>query len=404
MTSTATNQNQLNETNTNHTRISSLISMKFSSFLIQILCLGRHLEFYKVAASCDDAQSPADQIEQRFQLDHDDDDDDNNNINNNNNTPRRKRALDTDQLVATQVQPQQPPRLLDELEHELATTNALLFTEQAASAIARERAIAAERSAAALHKQLLDERQLHVSNLALVRDQAIETLRRQAEQLDQERSRSASLHRQLNVKRARLTEPPITPPTPAPAPTPSIIVLFTGFARGTCPIRQRYADAMTQFGATVLDNVGEHEFPSTVTHVVAGSGRTTKVLVALLRHVPVVQGDWIDASIAANQVVPFEPYARRLTTSDPLLGKTVHLTSSFLNSAADVSAAYTAMAHELCIAGKVRAVLEGDLPPNYHQQSHHQHIDYTIVGEDDETASPSKSRLTFRQFVKLIDR
>lgn len=298
--------------------------------------------------------------------------------------------------------------------------------------LAQERATIAERAADNLAKLLAEERERSTATLAHMRQLAVETLRRHADQLEHERAQSTALQRRLEdlhrefamrppavvqevvppptttsdepvalareLKRKRLKEPPVTPPQTPPSRAGAVI-LFTGFPRLTAEansLRARYTAALEGFGATVLENVGEHEFPDNVTHVVAGAGRTTKVLVALLRKVPLVHADWVEACIAANALVSTAPFARSLTNVNPLLGKTVHLTSSFLNGRLDQRNSYIAMAHEICVAGKVRLVLEGD-------QADAPEVDYTIVGEEDPTVAASSGRLTFRQFVKLID-
>lgn len=332
----------------------------------------------------------------------------------------------------------------DELRTLLHNERSDCIAARSDAQLAQERASIAERAADNLAKLLADERERSTGTLAHMRQLAVETLRRHAEQLEHERAQSTALQRRLDelhrefatrlpaaaetlppattttttaittdepivvpraqqpmLKRKRVKEPLVTPPQTPPSRA-SAVILFTGFPRSPTEansVRARYTAALESFGATVLENVGEHEFPDQVTHVVAGAGRTTKVLVALLRKVPLVHADWVDACIAANALVSTAPFARSLTNVNPLLGKTVHLTSSFLNGRLDQRNSYISMAHEICVAGKVRQVLEGDQGDEQGRPD----VDYTIVGEEDPTVAATSGRLTFRQFVKLID-
>ncbi len=297
--------------------------------------------------------------------------------------------------------------------------------------LAEERAQIEEAASAALSVRLAAERQECAKTIALVRQQTAELLRRaadeHAQQLEKERAHISLLQKQLNdaisdanaidsskkrnaaamapdepaMKRATTAAPAAAAaaaPAAAAAAAPKMVVMITGFTRNPPDNRQRCIDALKRFGVTVLDNIDEHSFPPEVTHVLNGGGRTTKVMCALLRKVPVVQLEWIDNCIAADKLLPVEPFLRRRSTvADPLLNKTVCLTTSFLTSQTDIKAGYVTMAHQLCVAGKVRAVIEGDAVGNVPK------IDFAIIGEADATAQTHPPHMTFRQFVRLID-
>lgn len=282
--------------------------------------------------------------------------------------------------------------------------------------LADERAQIAEAAGAALSVQLCNERQESATTVALVRQQTADTLRRQADehmlQLDRERAQIATLQAQLNdelrrdsIKRAitNAEEPPTKRATTT-TPAAPMIMLVTGFPRTPPETRARAVDALTRLGVTVLDNVGEHEFPANVTHVLNGGGRTTKVMSALLRKVPVIQLEWVEQCIKANALVSPEPYLRRRLThnADPLLNKTICLTTSFLTSQSDIKNGYVQMAHQLCIAGRARAVIEGDANVGA-ATSNAPKVDFAIIGENDTSVSARDNQMTFRAFVRLID-